>query len=95
MEWKQGTAEDIPLEDQSFGLVFMSQVFHHLRQPQRALREVCRVLTLGGYLIIRNGTEENNEETEWLQCFPEALEIDQQADFDAPRPGGDGLPPAV
>lgn len=78
VEWKQGSAEDIPVEDQSFGLVFMSQVFHHLREPERALREVRRVLTLGGYLIIRNGTQENNEETEWLQCFPEALEIDRK-----------------
>lgn len=78
VEWKKGTAEDIPLESQSVGLVFMSQVFHHLTQPHEALREVYRVLTPGGYLLIRNGTEENNEETEWLQCFPEALEIDSQ-----------------
>lgn len=77
VEWKQGTAEDIPLEDRSVGLVFMSQVFHHLTQPQRALREVHRVLTPGGCLIVRNGTAENNEETEWLQCFPEALDIDR------------------
>lgn len=78
VEWKQGTAEDIPLESGSVGLVFMSQVFHHLNQPQEALREIHRVLTPGGCLVIRNGTEENNEETEWLRCFPEALEIDRQ-----------------
>lgn len=78
LEWKQGTAEDIPLENGSVGLVFMSQVFHHLTQPQKALREVHRVLTPEGCLIIRNGTQENNEETEWLQCFPEALEIDRE-----------------
>ena len=78
VEWKPGSAEDIPVEDQSVGLVFMSQVFHHLREPERALREVHRVLTPGGYLIIRNGTQENNEETEWLRCFPEALEIDRK-----------------
>lgn len=78
VEWKQGSAEEIPLEDQSVGLVFMSQVFHHLRQPQQALSEVHRVLTPEGFLIIRNGTEENNEETEWLRCFPEALALDSQ-----------------
>lgn len=78
VEWKQGTAEDIPLESGAVGLVFMSQVFHHLNQPQEALREVHRVLTPGGCLVIRNGTEENNEETEWLQCFPEALAFDSQ-----------------
>jgi len=78
VEWKQGVAEDIPLKSESVGLVFMSQVFHHLHQPQEALREIHRVLTPGGCLIVRNGTAESNEETEWLRCFPEALEIDSQ-----------------
>ncbi len=76
VEWKQGCAEETPLEDQSVGLVFMSQVFHHFNQPEQALREIHRVLTPEGYLIIRNGTQENNDETGWLHCFPEALEID-------------------
>ncbi len=76
VEWKQGSAEDIPLESGSVRLVFMSQVFHHLNKPQEALREIHRVLTPGGSLIIRNGTAENNEETEWLQCFPKALAFD-------------------
>ncbi len=78
VEWKQGTAEDIPLEGASVGLVFMSQVFHHFNRPQEALQEIHRVLTPGGSLVIRNGTEENNGETEWLRCFPEALEIDRK-----------------
>lgn len=76
VEWKQGSAEDIPLEDGAVGLVFMSQVFHHLSDPQKALLEIHRVLTPGACLVIRNGTVENNEETEWLQCFPEALAFD-------------------
>ena len=76
VEWKQGSAESIPLESGSVGLVFMSRVFHHLSRPQEALREIHRVLTPEGCLVIRNGTAENNEETEWLQCFPEALAFD-------------------
>jgi len=76
VEWKQGSAESIPLESGSVGLVFMSQVFHHLSRPQEALREIHRVLTPGGSLVIRNGTAENNEGTEWLRCFPEALAFD-------------------
>ena len=35
--WKRGQAESIPLESRAVDLVFMSQVFHHLVQPQRAL----------------------------------------------------------
>ena len=76
VEWKQGSAESIPLESASVGLVFMSQVFHHLNKPQEALEEIHRVLSPGGSLVIRNGTAENNEETEWLRCFPESLAFD-------------------
>jgi len=78
VEWKQGQAENIPLENQAVDLVFMSQVFHHLVQPQQALREINRVLTPAGYLAIRNGTREYNKELAWLRFFPEALEIEDK-----------------
>lgn len=78
VEWKQSQAENIPLENRAVDLVFMSQVFHHLVEPQRALREINRVLTSAGYLAIRNGTREYNEELKWLEFFPEALEIENK-----------------
>jgi len=78
VEWKQGQAESIPLENQAVDLVFMSQVFHHLVQPQQALREINRVLTSAGYLAIRNGTREYNKELAWLRFFPDALEIEDK-----------------
>jgi len=78
VEWKQGQAENIPLENQAVDLVFMSQVFHHFTEPQSALQEINRVLTLGGYLAIRNGTREYNKELKWLEFFPEALEIENK-----------------
>jgi ubiquinone/menaquinone biosynthesis C-methylase UbiE len=78
VEWKQGDAENIPIESQSVDLVFMSQVFHHLSEPQRALEEINRVLTPGGYLAIRNGTREHNPELEWLRFFPEAWKIEDE-----------------
>src|ERR1041385_8001553 len=55
IEWKQGQAESIPLENETVDLVFISQVFHHLNEPTAALREINRVLTREGYLAIRNG----------------------------------------
>lgn len=76
--WKQGGAEDIPLEDEAVSLVFMSQVFHHLNDPRRALDEVRRVLTPSGYLAVRNGVREQNAELVWLKCFPEAREIEER-----------------
>jgi ubiquinone/menaquinone biosynthesis C-methylase UbiE len=78
VEWKQGQAESIPLENQVVDLVFMSQVFHHFTEPQKALQEINRVLTLAGYLAIRNGTREYNKELKWLEFFPEALEIENK-----------------
>jgi ubiquinone/menaquinone biosynthesis C-methylase UbiE len=78
VEWKQGHAEKIPLQNEAVDLVFMSQVFHHLVQPERALREINRALTPKGYLAIRNGTREYNKELEWLRFFPEALEIEDE-----------------
>lgn len=78
VEWKQGQAESIPLEDEAVDLVFMSQVFHHLTEPRQALQEINRVLTAAGYLAIRNGIREHNKELEWLRFFPEALEIEER-----------------
>jgi ubiquinone/menaquinone biosynthesis C-methylase UbiE len=76
VEWKQGRAENIPLETEAVDLVFMSQVFHHFAEPKQALREINRVLTQAGYVAIRNGTREYNEQLEWLRFFPEAREIE-------------------
>jgi ubiquinone/menaquinone biosynthesis C-methylase UbiE len=76
IEWRQGTAESIPLRTNSVELVWMCQVFHHLEDPVMAMREIRRVLTPKGCLAIRNGTRENEEEVEWSRCFPEARQMD-------------------
>jgi ubiquinone/menaquinone biosynthesis C-methylase UbiE len=78
IEWKPGNAERIPIADETVGLVFMSQVFHHFTDRNAALDEVFRVLPPGGYVAIRNGTLEHNSELVWLRFFPEAYEIEQQ-----------------
>ena len=74
-QWLQGCAENIPINTSSVDLVWMSQVFHHLDNNEKALREIHRILTDGGYLAIRNGTKENDKENYWPQFFPEALEM--------------------
>jgi ubiquinone/menaquinone biosynthesis C-methylase UbiE len=77
VEWRQGSAESIPLDDQSIDLVWMSQAFHHLVDPRQAVYEIERILRPGGCAAIRNGTQENNREIEWLRCFPDAAAIDE------------------
>ena len=78
LDWRVGTAEDIPLENGQVDLVFMSQVFHHLPNPAKALREIGRVLTETGFLAIRNSTRENNAQIEWLRFFPAAQAIEDK-----------------
>ncbi len=75
--WHRGAAESIPLETDSLDLVWMSQTFHHLDRPDQAFHEIRRVLRPGGCLSIRNGTQENNVEIEWMRCFPDADQIDK------------------
>jgi ubiquinone/menaquinone biosynthesis C-methylase UbiE len=76
IEWLEGSAEAIPQPDHTIDLVWMSQVFHHLESPDKALDEIRRVTAPGGYLAIRNGTIENNDEIPWMRCFPEAQALD-------------------
>ena len=78
VQWREGSAERIPLDDDTVDLVWMSQVFHHLDSVPLSFREVRRVARTCGYLAIRNGTRETDAEIEWRQCFPEALAIDEQ-----------------
>lgn len=47
-----GTAEAIPVEDESFDVVFGVAVFYYVADPDRALRECRRVLRPGGELVI-------------------------------------------
>jgi ubiquinone/menaquinone biosynthesis C-methylase UbiE len=78
VDWIRGSAEHIPLLDNTVDLVWMCQVFHHLDAPQASFQEIRRVLMPPGCLVIRNGTRENEAEIEWAQFFPEAQQIDEE-----------------
>lgn len=54
VDWQQGLAQEIPLEDGSADVVTMSLVLHHLLpdDKHRALREVKRVLKPGGHFHV-------------------------------------------
>jgi len=77
ISWLCGVAEDIPLDDGTVDLVWMSNVFHHLDDPEAAFQEVYRVLSPAGYLAVRNGTEEEDAEIDLNRFFPEARQFDK------------------
>lgn len=74
----RGNAEDIPLADACVDLVFMSLVFHHLRDPDKAAGECRRVLRPGGHLAIRTPTAEEIPSYPYLSFFPSTPAILRQ-----------------
>lgn len=72
-----GSAEDIPIAT-PVDLVFMSMVYHHLRDPAAARSEVARVLRPGGRLVIRNTTREDIDANPLFSFFPAAAEIERR-----------------
>ena len=47
-----GSADAIPVSDESFDSIVCTQVFEHLERPQQAAREMARVLKPGGYAVV-------------------------------------------
>jgi ubiquinone/menaquinone biosynthesis C-methylase UbiE len=65
-----GSAEAIPLSDESVDLVFISMIFHHLEDPLLAARECRRVLRKQGICFMRTGTYENIPLYPYVDFFP-------------------------
>jgi ubiquinone/menaquinone biosynthesis C-methylase UbiE len=58
VEFRRASAEELPIEDGTADLVFMSMTLHHLTDQARAAREFRRVLRAQGRLIVRNATRD-------------------------------------
>ncbi len=68
--FKQASGETLPVADQSTDMVFMSMVFHHLRDPGRTAHECYRVLRRQGWVCWRNTTVDALESFPYLKFFP-------------------------
>ena len=53
-EARLGSAEEIPLEDDSVDLVFSQVSFHEWEDPAKGLSEVFRILRHGGSIVLRD-----------------------------------------
>lgn len=79
VEFREGTAERLPLEDGRADLLFLSMVFHHIPDKPRALEEFRRVLiSPGGRVAVRTATRERSGSFLWHRFFPEARETERR-----------------
>ena len=52
----QGSAESLPFTDNSFDVVSCLQVLEHLKEPDKAISELKRVLKPGGFACVATPT---------------------------------------
>jgi ubiquinone/menaquinone biosynthesis C-methylase UbiE len=52
IQFIQGDAEQMPFPDGSFSIVACHKAFHHFPHPEQVLREIYRVLSPGGRLVL-------------------------------------------
>ncbi len=65
-----GDAEALPFRDSSFNAAFTRFSFHHFPEPERALREIARVLSEGGTFILADGVSSERQEcSEYLNSL--------------------------
>ncbi len=54
IKFKQGVAESIPLEDNSYSIITCHNSFHDFKDPKKVLSEVYRVLKKEGIFILKD-----------------------------------------
>jgi ubiquinone/menaquinone biosynthesis C-methylase UbiE len=58
VEFVEGDSEDLPFGDEEFTAVLCTTSLHHYPRPQKAAREMARVLAPGGRVVIGDGTSD-------------------------------------
>ena len=61
LELRLGEVEYLPMKDQEIDTVIMSMVLYHIIQPQKALKEIFRVLKPGGSFILADFEKHDRE----------------------------------
>lgn len=73
-----GRAEQLPFRTATFDAAFLSNVFHHLREPSSFAMEIYRVLGPGAVLLLRSAFPDRLGEITMFEHFPEARKIFDQ-----------------
>jgi ubiquinone/menaquinone biosynthesis C-methylase UbiE len=74
----EGSAEAIPLPDESCDLVWLFLTIHHWTDPLQGLREVRRVLRPGGTVVLRTQFGDRMPDLYWYKYFPSARRVDSE-----------------
>jgi len=77
VKWDYQDAECLTYPDNSFDVVFMSHLLHHVNSPHRVIKEGERILNTPGVILIRYGAIEQIRDDIEHKFFPEVLIIDE------------------
>jgi len=61
VDYRQGYAESLPIDDESVDYAFANMCLHHTENPPLAIKEMARILKPGGVLVITDLDEHNFE----------------------------------
>jgi len=59
IDYRQGDAEHLPIDDLSVDAVFANMLLHHVENPPKAIAEMVRILKPGGRVVITDLDEHN------------------------------------
>ncbi len=57
VEYRLGEAEKLPIPDETIDYAFANMYIHHVESPQKAIKEMVRILKPGGKLVITDMDE--------------------------------------
>ena len=77
VRFHQGDAEQLPLDDARFGLVYMTDVIHHVPHIDRLFAEIYRVLKPGGQACIVTQSHAQIAARPIARFFPGTVAVDQ------------------
>jgi len=84
----EGTALDMQIADDSFDICTEFGVLHHIRDHERAVREMCRVARRGVLLSDANNWGQGGHSTRWLKVLIRTFGLWRS--FELLRTGGKG-----
>lgn len=77
IRWDKQDACRLTYDNDSFDVVFISHLLHHIDDPVLVLNEAGRILASPGVIFLRYGSMEQIEHDIVHAFFPETLEIDR------------------